>query len=47
MVDLEFDRPVPFDPYAENPATGSFIVIDRMTNATVGAGMIDYALRRA
>ncbi|WP_437123689.1 adenylyl-sulfate kinase [Rhodovibrio salinarum] len=44
---MEFDRPVPFDPYAENPATGSFIVIDRMTNATVGAGMIDYALRRA
>jgi bifunctional enzyme CysN/CysC len=47
VCDVAFDRPVPFDPYAENPATGAFIVIDRMTNATVGAGMIDYALRRA
>ena len=47
VCDVAFDRPVPFDPYADNPATGSFIVIDRMTNATVGAGMIDYALRRA
>jgi bifunctional enzyme CysN/CysC len=45
--DLHLDRPVPFDPYAENPQMGSFILIDRMTNATVGAGMIDFALRRS
>ena len=47
VCNAAFDRPVPFDAYADNPATGAFIVIDRMTNATVGAGMIDYALRRA
>ena len=40
-------RPVAFDPYGENRQTGGFIVIDRMTNATVGAGMVKFALRRA
>jgi bifunctional enzyme CysN/CysC len=40
-------RPIPFDPYRENRTTGSFIVIDRGTNATVGAGMIEFSLRRA
>jgi bifunctional enzyme CysN/CysC len=44
---VNLDRAVPFDPYASNRDTGGFVVIDRMTNATVGAGMIDYALRRA
>jgi bifunctional enzyme CysN/CysC len=38
---------VAFDPYAENRETGAFILIDRYTNATVGAGMIDHGLRRA
>ncbi|MBN9669639.1 sulfate adenylyltransferase subunit CysN [Roseibium aggregatum] len=38
---------VPFDPYEENRTTGSFILIDRLSNATVGAGMIWFALRRA
>jgi bifunctional enzyme CysN/CysC len=37
---------VAFDPYAANRATGAFIVIDRFTNETVGAGMIDFGLRR-
>ena len=37
---LELDRPVPFDSYRQNRHTGSFIVIDRFTNATVAAGMI-------
>ena len=37
---LELDRPVSFDPYRENRQTGSFILIDRFTNATVAAGMI-------
>ncbi|WP_334174306.1 sulfate adenylyltransferase subunit CysN [Pseudoxanthobacter sp.] len=39
--------PVAFDPFRELAATGAFIVIDRMTNRTVGAGMIDFGLRRA
>ena len=41
------DRNIPFDPYNKNRTTGSFIIIDRETNATVGAGLIRYALRRA
>ncbi len=44
---LSLSAPIPFDPYAENRQTGSFILIDKQTNATVGAGMLDYALRRA
>ncbi|MBO6858035.1 sulfate adenylyltransferase subunit CysN, partial [Roseibium sp.] len=38
---------VPFDPYEANHTTGSFILIDRMSNSTVGAGMVWFALRRA
>ena len=38
---------VSFDPYAVNRGTGRFILIDRYTNATVGCGMIEHALRRA
>jgi bifunctional enzyme CysN/CysC len=44
---IALDRPIPFDPYVENRDTGGFIMIDRLTNATVGAGMLDFALRRA
>ena len=40
-------EPIAFDPYAENRDTGGFILIDRLTNATVGAGMLHFALRRA
>jgi bifunctional enzyme CysN/CysC len=40
-------QPVAFDPYHDNRDTGGFILIDRFTNATVGAGMIDFGLRRA
>ena len=39
--------PVAFDAYRENRDTGGFIVIDRFTNGTVGAGMIEFGLRRA
>jgi bifunctional enzyme CysN/CysC len=39
-VELTTARPIFHDPYAKNRATGSFILIDRVTNATVGAGMI-------
>ncbi|WP_027164718.1 sulfate adenylyltransferase subunit CysN [Mesorhizobium sp. WSM3224] len=38
---------IAFDPFAENRTTGAFILIDRITNATVGAGMILHSLRRA
>jgi bifunctional enzyme CysN/CysC len=44
---VALDQAIPFDPYSSNRDTGGFIVIDRLTNATVGAGMLDFALRRA
>jgi len=47
ICNFSLDRPLPFDAYQDNPGTGNFILIDRFTNATVGAGMIDFALRRA
>jgi sulfate adenylyltransferase subunit 1 len=40
LARLELDRPVPFDSYRDNRDTGSFILIDRFTNATVAAGMV-------
>jgi sulfate adenylyltransferase subunit 1 len=40
VVRLELDRPISFDPYRRNRDTGSFILIDRFTNATVAAGMV-------
>ena len=47
VVNLSLDRAVAFDPYKDNRETGGFILIDRMSNATVGAGMLHFALRRA
>jgi len=47
VVNLATHEPVAFDPYAVVPETGAFIVIDRMSNLTVGAGMVDFGLRRA
>jgi bifunctional enzyme CysN/CysC len=47
VANLSLSEPVAFDPYAVNRETGAFIVIDRLTNLTVGAGMIDHGLRRA
>jgi bifunctional enzyme CysN/CysC len=38
--------PVAYDPYVDNRKTGSFIIIDRYTNRTIGAGMISFGLRR-
>ncbi len=46
-VNISTATPVAFDPYDDNHATGSFILIDRFTNATVAAGMIRFGLRRA
>jgi len=47
ICNITLDKAVSFDPYADNRQTGSFILIDRFSNATVGAGTIDFALRRA
>ena len=47
FVNISLDRPIAFDPYDENRDTGGFILIDRMTNATIACGMIRFALRRA
>ena len=44
---LELDRPIAFDPYRDNRDTGGFILIDRLTNNTIAAGMLNFALRRA
>lgn len=44
---LALSAPIAFDPYAENKDLGGFILIDRMTNRTVGAGMLHFALRRS
>ena len=46
-VNISTQAPLAFDAYNENRATGAFILIDRLTNATAGAGMIDHPLRRA
>ena len=40
-VEVSLDKAVPFDVYSKLPGTGAFIVIDRLTNVTIGAGMID------
>jgi bifunctional enzyme CysN/CysC len=47
FCNLSTASPVAFDAYADNRRTGSFILIDRFTNATVGAGMVAFGLRRA
>ncbi|MGL1832992.1 sulfate adenylyltransferase subunit CysN [Rhodocyclaceae bacterium SMB388] len=47
VCNINLDRQVAFDAYADNRDTGGFILIDRMSNGTVGAGLIHFALRRA
>jgi bifunctional enzyme CysN/CysC len=47
VVNISTDRAVPFEAYDKNPDLGGFILIDRMTNATVAAGMVHFALRRS
>ena len=46
-VHIATDKPIAFDSYATNAGTGSFILIDRISNATLGAGVINFGLRRA
>jgi bifunctional enzyme CysN/CysC len=47
VCNISLDRPIPFDPYDTNRDMGGFIVIDKLTNVTVGAGLLHFALRRA
>jgi bifunctional enzyme CysN/CysC len=45
--EIALDRPIAFEPYEKNRELGAFILIDRKTHATVGAGLIHFALRRS
>lgn len=47
VANVTTDRDIPFAPYEESRDLGGFILIDKMTNRTVGAGLIHFALRRA
>jgi bifunctional enzyme CysN/CysC len=47
VCNINLARPIAFDPYEKNRDTGGFIIIDRLTNGTVGAGLIHFALRRS
>jgi bifunctional enzyme CysN/CysC len=47
ICEVSLDREIAFQPYTENRTLGGFILIDRITNNTVGAGMLSFALRRA
>lgn len=47
VCNLSLDRPIAFDSYADNRELGGFIIIDRLTNDTVGAGLLHFALRRS
>jgi bifunctional enzyme CysN/CysC len=47
VCEIELDRMIAFEPYTDNRTLGGFILIDRMTNGTVGAGLLHFALRRS
>jgi bifunctional enzyme CysN/CysC len=47
VCELELDRPIPFDSYRENRDMGGFVLIDRISSQTVGAGMLHFELRRS
>jgi len=47
VAKLTLERAIPFEPYADNHALGGFILIDKFSNATVAAGMLQFSLRRA
>ena len=47
VVELSTDKPIVFEAYADNRTLGGFILIDKLTNATVAAGMLHFSLRRA
>ena len=47
VAEVHTDKPIVFEGYAESPELGGFILIDKITNATVAAGMLHFSLRRA
>ncbi len=47
VCNVSLDQAIAFDPYCDNQDMGGFVLIDRMSNATVAAGLIHFALRRA
>ena len=47
VAELTTDRPLVFEPYAQSRTLGGFVLIDKLTNATVAAGMLHFSLRRA
>ena len=47
VANLSTDRMIPFEPYTQSRELGGFILIDKMTNATVAAGMLHFSLRRS
>ncbi|ENO75636.1 sulfate adenylyltransferase, large subunit [Thauera sp. 27] len=47
VCNISLDRPIAFDAYRDNRDTGGFILVDRLSNNTVGAGLLHFALRRA
>jgi bifunctional enzyme CysN/CysC len=47
VAEIATDRPIVFAPYAESRTLGGFILIDKLSNATVAAGMLNFSLRRA
>ena len=47
VAEISTDKPIVFAPYADNHALGGFILIDKISNATVAAGMLHFSLRRA
>jgi bifunctional enzyme CysN/CysC len=47
VAELATDKPIIFEPYADSRALGGFILIDKISNRTVGAGMLHFSLRRA
>ena len=47
VAEIATDKPIVFEPYADSRALGGFILIDKITNATVAAGMLHFSLRRA
>ncbi len=47
VCNLSLDRPIPFDAYTDNRDMGGFVIIDKLTQNTVGAGLLHFALRRS
>ena len=47
VAELATDKPIVFEPYTQSRTLGGFVLVDKITNATVAAGMLNFSLRRA